>query len=510
MREYMVRGKERDTKERNFIKLFQEKVKTYPNKVALKFRENEYTYEELNKYTNKLAHYLVKLGVKCETLVGVYMERTDKMVVALMSILKAGGAYVPLDPSHPTERNNYILKESGIKYIITEEHLKGDIGENIKKLCFEELVEQLASESDENINALDSNNQLAYVIFTSGSTGRPKGVAIQHEGMTNYLLCMRDNLDLVGDEIGLAVVTITFDISISELFVPLISGAKLIVADSQTVKDGVKLLQLIEREHINLIQVTPSTMYMLLDAGWEDATDMKIVIGGEAWNIQLAREILGRNCKGLWNLYGPTETTIYSTIAPIHPEDEIIPLGKPLDQTILYVLDENMEPVPVGEEGELFIGGIGVARGYLNNEELTNERFIESPFDKAEGRLYRTGDVVKFIDKDTLLYVGRQDFQVKVRGFRIELGEIEKAINKQSGVSQGVVVAINNGRDAKLCAYIKIKPETGVTTLEIRQGIEELLPPYMVPNMITLVDEFPMTPNGKVDRKALMNLEVEV
>ncbi|PHV70428.1 amino acid adenylation protein [Sporanaerobium hydrogeniformans] len=507
---HVLNGKKRDTKNLTVVRLFEKQAIENQNKMALKFRDKTFTYKELNQKGNQVAHYLRSIGVKNGELVGIYLERSEQMIVVLLGILKAGAVYVPLDPTHPQERNNYIIKKSAMKWLMTHTELEGDVThEGLQKICIDQKWEVIEKGCCENLDINYKESDLAYVIFTSGSTGKPKGVAIRHEGVANYLLCMRETLDLSGDERALATITITFDVSVSEIFLPLISGATLIFVGSEEVKDGMKLKALIDEEGITLMQPTPSTLYMLLDAGWKGNQRLSIVVGGEAWNIQLAKKLMEDEIKSLWNVYGPTETTIYSTIAKITSENTFIPLGQPIDQTTLYVLDEKMNPIEVGEEGELYIGGVGVAKGYLNNEELTRESFIQNPFGEEQERIYKTGDIIKRVDKETLAYIGRKDFQVKIRGFRIELGEIEKAILMQPGVSQAVVVAVTKDKDTRLCAYVKGLINNSLNTLEVRHNLEKLLPPYMIPNFIIALEEFPQTSNGKIDRKALMNQEVQ-
>lgn len=506
-----MRGRERNTKDVTLMRVLKDQAVKHPEKVAVKCAGVEYTYEQVERLTTAFAAYLREEGVSRETMVGVYVDRSERMILTILSILKAGAAYVPLDPTHPSERNRYIVEQSKLAYVVTQECYKGDVSGERKIICLEQIWNMLESKEEEDLSDtwLTGGHQLAYVIFTSGSTGKPKGVQVEHEGMMNYLLSVSDNLGLDENERGLSVVTITFDISISEMFLPLINGGTLVVADNRTAKDGVLLTRLMEEENINLCGFTPSTAYMLLDAGWEKLDGMKLLIGGEPWNMELAGKLLDYGCSQLWNVYGPTETTIYSSMAKIQRNDECVTLGYPIDQTDLYVLDSDMKPVGFGEEGELYIGGIGVARGYYDNEILTKERFIENPFDVELGRIYNTGDIVKLVDESTLVYVGRRDFQVKVRGYRIELGEIEVALAKHDKVAQAVVVVSGSENEAKLCAYVKQKPGDLLTAAELKEHTEKLIPYYMVPNLYAFVEEYPMTPNCKVDRKALMELPIQ-
>ena len=503
-------GKERDTKGVTLIGLFEKRAQENPEKEALKFHDTSMTYSEVKDAVIRLAALLQKNGVGKETLVGIYMDRSEKMIISLLSVIKAGGAYVPLDPAHPVERNKYIIEKSHIGTILSEEKYKDTFDGSSKVICVDSIWEEIRNgEPAECEELLSGGHQLAYVIFTSGSTGNPKGVEVEHEGMVNYLLSVSDNLGLNGSERGLTVVTITFDISISEMFLPLINGGTLVVADNETAKDGDKLSKLIEEEKIDLCGFTPSTAYMFLSAEIKSLSGMKMLIGGEPWNISLAQDLLNLGCSQLWNVYGPTETTIYSTMYQITKEDTYIPIGSPIDQTDIYVLDSDMHPVEGDAEGDLYIGGIGVARGYFENKELTDERFIANPVDPERGRIYKTGDIVKCVNGKDIVYIGRSDFQVKVHGYRIELGEIETILMKHSEVAQAVVVVSGENAEAKIKAFIKTKGESRPMVEEIKKYAEERLPYYMVPNLFRYVDEYPMTANLKVDRKALMNMEDE-
>ena len=503
-------GNERDTKEVTLLGLIEAQAKACPGKEALKFHDVSMTYKELINAVTSLAGKLQESGVGKESLVGIYMDRSEKMIISLLAVIKAGGAYVPLDPAHPNERNKYIIEKSHIGTVLSEKKYEDTLEISAKKILVDEIWPEITSGKEASCEALlTGGNQLAYVIFTSGSTGNPKGVEVEHEGMVNYLLSVSDNLGLDDSSRGLSVVTITFDISISEMFLPLINGGTLVVADNDTAKDGVLLTKLFQDEKINLCGFTPSTAYMLLDAEMESLSGIKMLIGGEPWSISLAQSLLDLGCEQLWNVYGPTETTIYSTMYQITKEDTYIPIGDPIDQTDIYVLDADMKPVEDGAEGDLYIGGIGVARGYFENPDLTAERFIANPIDPEKGRIYKTGDIVKVVDGKDVVYIGRSDFQVKVHGYRIELGEIEAAISKHDKVAQAVVVVTGENADAKIKAFVKAKTDDRPEASELKSFVEDIVPYYMVPNVFRFVDEYPMTANLKVDRKALMAIEDE-
>lgn len=501
-------GKKSTVQGKNLIGLIREKALLYPEKEAVRCGEVSLSYTGLLNKAAGMAEILKQHGLQRESKVGIYMSRSEKTVVAILAVLEAGGAYVPLDPQHPSDRNGYIIEKSGAKLIISEENHKDAVPGDCDVICIDTLWNQLDSYAPQDAKEfITGGNQLAYVIFTSGSTGNPKGVQVEHEGMVNYLLSVSENLGLDESVRGLAVVTITFDISISELFLPLINGGTLIMADNKTAKDGMRIAELVEKQKINLCGFTPSTMYMLLDAGMESFAGMRFLIGGEPWSITLAKDVLSRHCCQLWNVYGPTETTIYSAMAQITEEDELVSIGQPIAGTDLYILDENMKEVEKGCEGELYIGGVGVARGYFENEALTDKSFIKNPFDAEDGRIYKTGDIVSLDEKNRIVYVGRSDFQVKVHGYRIELGEIETALSSFPAVEQAVAVVAGTEKDAVIKAFIKCRQNEAPDMADIRAYMETKVPSYMIPGMIIPVDEYPMTPNLKVDRKALMKLE---
>lgn len=506
----VLHGNQRNTKETTLIGLIEQQAKSCPKKEALKFHSTSMNYEELCQAVTKLAGKLQEKGVKQESLVGIYMDRSEKMIISLLAVIKAGGAYVPLDPAHPSERNKYIIEKSHIQTILSESKYAQAFDIAVEKICVDNIWDEITGGDPATCEELlTGGHQLAYVIFTSGSTGNPKGVEVEHEGMVNYLLSVSDHLKLDNSARGLSVVTITFDISISEMFLPLINGGTLVVADNETAKDGTLLTKLFSCEKIDLCGFTPSTAYMLLDAEIETLAGVKMLIGGEPWSISLAQSLLDLQVSQLWNVYGPTETTIYSTMCQITKENTYIPIGAPIDQTDIYVLDAQMHPVEIGAEGDLYIGGIGVARGYFENPELTAERFIPDPIEPARGRIYQTGDIVKCVNETDIVYIGRSDFQVKVHGYRIELGEIETAIMKHEDVAQVVVVVSGEQAEAKIKAYIKTKTDKNPSVAEIKAFVENLVPYYMVPNIFRFVDEYPMTANLKVDRKALMLMEDE-
>jgi len=490
--------------------LFEMQVKLNPEREAVRFIGESLSYDEVNRRSNKLAHYLISEGVEKGTLVGVYMERSASLLIALLAILKAGAAYVPLDPAHPRQRNENILSSVNMKYLISQESLKSTFSRpGLKVLTVDGLKERIGDSDSSNPEITVEKDQLAYVIFTSGSTGTPKGVQITHSNVVNILTFMKEKLEVDGNDKVLALTTVTFDISVLELFLPLVSGACTVITPGRIASDGAGLAQLIENEGITIMQATPSTFHMLLDAGWKGDPSLRILCGGEAWSVKLAEALLDR-CMSLWNVYGPTETTVWSTIKQIQRGDKAITLGQPVSNTTLYIINEEGREAAVGETGELYIGGVGVGKGYLNDPALTAEKFIQKPFaGDSGGYVYRTGDVVRKLQNGDIEYIERADFQVKIRGFRIELGEIENALLKHPSVNQAVAVVKSRNEEKYICAYVSVKSGEDVEELELKDMLRNTLPSYMIPSNIYTVDKFPMTPNGKIDRKALAAEPIE-
>ena len=494
--------------------IFEEQVIKTPNAIAVVFENQQLTYQELNEKANQLAHYLQKLGVKPETLVGICVERSLEMVIGLLGILKAGGAYVPIDPNYPTERIAYMLSDSNAQLLLTQSSLLADFTEYQKPIiCLDQDWAKINQESVDNVISQVKTENLVYIIYTSGSTGKPKGVQIQHQGLVNFLTSMEKQPGLTEKDVFNAVTTICFDIAGLEIYLPLIVGAKVVITPREIATDGMRLLQQIKDEKITIMQATPATWQMLLTAGLNKETlqknkinKIKMLCGGEALTTQLANQLL-ENGGELWNLYGPTETTVWSMVQQVTKTDDVVvvPIGKPIANTQIYILDSKLNPVPLGVVGELHIGGDGLARGYLNRPELTAEKFIQSPFSPHQ-KIYKTGDLARYLPDGNIEYLGRIDHQVKIRGFRIELGEIEAVINDYSQINQSVVVTRKDKLDNQyLVAYLLVKNHFELSHL--KDVLKSKLPDYMIPNAFVVLDIFPLTPNGKVDRKALPETE---
>jgi amino acid adenylation domain-containing protein len=475
-----------------------------PDAVAAEFEDVRISYRELNARANQLANYLQKLGVGPDVLVGVAAERSLEMLVALLGILKAGGAYVPLDTSFPQERLSYMVEDSGMFLLVTH----GEFAKNPS--LWPELVVRLDSDwqeiekqpTDSPALANASAQSLAYVLYTSGSTGRPKGVEIRHSALVNFILSMQHEPGFTARDVLLAVSSISFDIAGLELYLPLVTGGKVVIASREDARDPFRLMKRMSESRCTVMQATPATWQALIDAGWRGSPNLRVLCGGESLSSTLAQELLAR-CAELWNMYGPTETTIWSLIHRVTSADGPVPCGHPIANTQAFVLDEYRNPVPAGVVGELYIGGSGLARGYLHRPELTQERFIQSPFEPNK-LLYRTGDMSRWLPDGSLECLGRIDNQVKIRGFRIELGEIEGVLGRHEAVSRCTVVAREQAPDDKiLLAYVEPKPGSAPDVNDLRAHLKRELPEYMLPSAIVILDRLPLTPNRKIDRKAL-------
>jgi amino acid adenylation domain-containing protein len=459
------------------------------------------SYRELNTRANRLAHYLREQGTGPENLVGVYLDPCFDMVVSLLAILKAGAAYLPLDPSFPEQRLAFMLGDAQATLVITQRSKRDSLPETTARIILLDEEQTFLSSPADNLTPVSLLSRLVYVIYTSGSTGNPKGVMVPRSALVNFLLSMTETPGLVPADVFLAVTTVSFDISILELLLPLMTGAQLVLANKQESYDADQLKRLIDSNGVTVMQATPTTWRMLAESGWAGKSDLRILCGGEAMTPDLARLLLPR-CRELWNMYGPTETTIWSSLQRITSADEIC-LGAPIANTQFYVVDEEQQLVPTGVAGELLIGGEGVALGYLNRPELTAQKFIPDNFSVVPGkRLYRTGDEVRRRPDGNLEYIGRLDRQVKLRGFRIEPGEIETRLAQIDGVRQAVVIMREDRPgDKRLVGYYIGRK--GLTSDALSHALKATLPEYMVPSVLMRVEEFPLTPNAKLDRKAL-------
>jgi amino acid adenylation domain-containing protein len=485
--------------------LFERQVARTPEALAAVCGGKPLTYAELDRRANRLARHLRGHGVGPGRLVAVALDRSLDMLVALLGVLKAGGAYVPLDPTYPPERLAFVLADAGVSLLVTHAQVAlPPIAGSIPMVRLDADAASLVAELPEPPEPVGGADDPAYVIYTSGSTGTPKGVEVPHRALVNLLLAMEQAPGLTASDVLLAVTSLSFDIAALELFLPLTVGARVVIAAREDALDGRRLGQLLDESGATVVQATPSAWRLLLDAGWQAQPGLRALSGGEALSATLASRLLDAGVE-LWNLYGPTETTIWSTAHQVRAGEPVVPIGRPIANTRAYVLDAGRQPSPIGVPGELYLGGLGVARGYRGRAELTAERFVPDPFEpEGGGRLYRTGDLVRWRADGTLEFLGRLDHQVKVRGFRIELGEIEAVLTRHPSVRDAVVTAPEDRYgDRRLVAYVVEDAGHPVAVGELRRHLAQTLPDYMVPTGFVVLSALPLTPNGKVDRRAL-------
>ena len=485
--------------------LFESQARNTPDRVAVSCERERLSYRDLDRQANWVAHRLRQFGVTRGHLVGICLERSIEMLVSLLGVLKAGAAYVPLDPGYPAERLRFMQQDAGLKVAITQKHLLGMINEGVEVICLEkrqtlESVELMAEEV--------SADDLAYVIYTSGSTGTPKGVAVPHRSVVNLLDSMKSQPGISQEDRLLAVTTLSFDIAALELFLPLTVGAQVVIASRETAADPRLLAKKLKRSGISIMQATPATWQMLVESGWAGDERLKILCGGEALTRELANELVSRAAE-VWNMYGPTETTIWSSTCRVERDTGPVCLARGIANTQFYVLDQHRQLLPVGVPGELCIGGKGVACGYWQRPELTKERFVPNPFRADDGynTLYRTGDLVRYREDGAIEYLGRIDHQVKIRGYRIELAEIEAAL-RDAGVREAVVIESEDTAGHKRLVGYFLRGDSTPSNQELRQRLKERLPEYMIPAAFVELDQLPLSPAGKVDRKALPKPEL--
>ncbi|MFZ2537518.1 MAG: non-ribosomal peptide synthetase [Oscillospiraceae bacterium] len=496
----------RTCSEKTILNLIEYQSIKSPNATAIVFDDQLISYIELAQRTDQLSNYLQSAEIAQGTIIGVYMNRSIEMIITLIGIMKSGCAYLPIDSANPVERNNYILESAKINFIITDSTLLNSAsGFGVQLFCLDTQWNDINNTPAIKERRIITSSDTAYVLYTSGSTGLPKGVVISHAGIVNILQHIRKITNITSKDRFLAVATYTFDISVLDFFLPLISGATLIVGDKNTAFDAIKLKETLENNKITVMQATPATWRLLVDSGWKGNNNFIIYCGGEAWSRDLANQLLDK-CKSLWNLYGPTETTIWSIINQILPGDNRITLGTVVPNTRIYILDENMKKVPHGEIGELYIGGVGVAKGYHNNPQLTNKNFIINPFQvDSKSLIYKTGDLVKYNEDGELEYIGRADFQVKIRGYRIELEEIEALAQKHPCINQAIahVISGESQEDKRIVLFYTVSKQEVHLEQSLKDILEASLPQYMVPSAFKEIEDFPLSINGKIDRKTL-------
>ncbi len=495
-------------RDETLTRLFEEQVRRTPDAVAVVDDNGQTTYRELDTRANQLANYLRRTGVGPEVLVGICTERSTEMLVDVLATLKAGGAYVPLDPRFPQARLSYMLSDTRVPVILTEERFASMLPDHSTIVICpsssdKEAIARENSQPPENLTLPDN---LAYVIYTSGSTGKPKGVQISQRSLINQLYAMKREPGCTEHDVFLSLTTLSFDIAALELFLPLIVGGRVIVLTHEAARDNNLLSVHLANSRATMMQATPTMWRLLVDSEWKSSSQLKVLSGGEMLPSDLVHKLLEREAC-LWNLYGPTETTIWSTVHHVTREANSISIGRPIANTQIYILDSRLQPLPAGLPGELHIGGDGLSRGYLGRADLTAEKFIPNPFSREIGaRLYCTGDRARYLPDGNIEFLGRVDQQIKVRGYRIEPAEIEAAMAEHAGVRECAVALHTSHGDQRLIGYVVGRPTkepAPLSTNDLREFLKTRLPDYMIPSIFVELDGLPLTPSGKVDRKAL-------
>lgn len=509
-------------REKCIHQLFEKQVEHSPETVAVILDDKKITYRELNARANQLSHYLHSLGVGPNVLVGICMERSIEMIIGLIGILKAGGAYMPLDPEYPPERIDFMLEDSQVSFLVTQSHIENKLPSFSKKVvCFDTDGEIISQQRDDNLSTTVQPDDLAYVIYTSGSTGKPKGVLVSNYNVVRLFQATHDWFKFDGNDVWTFFHSLAFDFSVWEIWGALLYGGKLVVVPYLVSRSPVAFLELLCRNHVTVLNQTPSAFYQLIqaeeNAGKKNLMLRLIILGGEALNFENLKpwfERHGDEHPALVNMYGITETCVHVTYRPLSKSDldlgAVSAIGVPIPDLQIYLLDSHGQVVPVGVPGEIYVGGAGLARGYLNRPDLTANKFLLNPFSaETGGWLYKSGDLARWWPDGQLEYLGRGDEQIKLRGYRIELGEIETAINQYPGIQQ-VFVMVREDRpgDKRLVAYIIPVSNNALVVNELREFLQEKLPAYMIPSAFVLLKAFPLTINGKIDRKALPTSEM--
>ncbi len=494
-------------KDATFLSFFKNQVKKRSNNAAVKDKVNTYTYQELDHLSNKVADYLNhNFEDNDKSPVGVLMNRSANLIVILLGVIKTGKAYIPLDPDFPKERLQYIIEHSGVKCVISTNELEATIQSEAKYINAEIALNFDSKATVINVEKIKSSDT-AYIIYTSGSTGKPKGVEIAHKSLLNFLLSIQQAPKLDTKDLLFSVTTQSFDISVLEFFTPLISGATIFVVSKDTLIDPLEIIKQLKYIQPTIMQATPSFYQMLYNAGWSGDKNLRILCGGDLLSESLAENLIN-TCADVWNMYGPTETTIWSSIKKITKTKDASNIGKPIHNTKLYILDEYLQVLPIGVSGNIYIGGDGLALGYFKDKKLTEEKFITNPFDTSE-KIYNTGDIGKWNINGEIEFHGRNDNQVKIRGYRIELGEIETKLNQLSTIKSSVVVAKKSKKqEATLIAFVILVHEP-FNLEKIMGDLRKELPEYMIPYTIIPLESFPVTPNKKVDRKSLAKRNID-
>jgi amino acid adenylation domain-containing protein len=491
--------------------LFEEQVERTPERIAVIFEEQQLTYAQLNARANQLAHHLRQCGVGSEVVVALYMERSLELVIGLLGILKAGGAYIPLDPAYPQERLAWMLADAKVPVLLTQQQLVESLPEHpAQVICFDQEEDAIARQSQDNPHSSENPENLVYVLFTSGSTGKPKGVAVEHRQLSNYLNAIVQTLDLSVCNSFAHISTFAADLGNTIIFPSLCTGGCLHIVSSERISNPEALADYFHHHPIDCLKIVPAHLAALLTASQPEKIlpRQRLILGGEACDWQLIEQIqqLTPECR-IFNHYGPTETTVGVLTYPIEPgktplNSDTVPIGRPIPNTQIYILDSSLQPVPIGVPGELHIGGANVTRGYLNHPDLTTQKFITNPWTKT-GCLYKTGDLARYLPDGNIEFLGRIDQQVKIRGYRIELGEIEVVLKQHPSVREAVVSHEEQTGNKRLIAYVVTETQSALSNTVLREFLQEKLPQYMVPSVFIQLQALPLLPNGKIDRQAL-------
>ncbi|MBO3462193.1 non-ribosomal peptide synthetase [Aetokthonos hydrillicola Thurmond2011] len=486
--------------------LFEQQVEKTPDAVAVVFENQQLTYQQLNHRANQLAHHLQTLGVGPEVLVGICVERSLLMIVGVLGILKAGGAYVPLDPAYPEERLSFMLSDSQVSVLVTQQKLVAALPSKAMSVVgLDTEWEIICQQSQLNPTSSVQASNLAYVIYTSGSTGKPKGVLVPHQGLCNLALEQMSLFHVQTNSRVLQFASLSFDASISEIMMTLCAGAQLCLATKDSLLPGPGLIDLMQNQAITHVTLPPSALAAMPSAQLPDL--QTLIVAGEACSPHLVEQWSFN--RRFFNAYGPTEATVCATTAMCIGGNHKLPIGRPIGNTQVYILDQHLQPVPIGVAGELHIGGVGLARGYLNRPELTQQKFIPNPFNNSKlktqnSKLYKTGDLARYLADGNIEYLGRTDSQVKIRGFRIELGEIETVLSQHPLVREVAVIArVDQPGNPQLVAYVVSNSKSDAISTELRSFLKQTLPEYMIPSAFVSLEKIPLTPNGKLDRRTL-------
>jgi amino acid adenylation domain-containing protein len=495
--------------------LIEAQAASTPNAAAVESAGERFTYGELNTRANQIAHYLMKRGVGPQSMVGISVERSFEMVVAILGVLKTGAAYVPLDPTYPRDRIGFMINDTAARVVITQSHLARNIDGDAELICLDESWPAIANERDVNPLVAVSSSQIALVLYTSGSTGHPKGVMLEHHSMVNFATVAKATYGVQATDRVLQFGSLSFDLSAEEMLIALSSGACLVLRTAEMISSPGDFLARCQEWRLSVLDLPTVYWHELTDALSKQNLTMPpsirvVIIGGEKASsdrISTWNNLVGDRVR-LLNTYGPTETTIAVTLCDLSARAPAVsgnssPIGRPYPNTAAYVLDGNLRPVPIGTPGELHIGGPGVARGYLNRPDLTSQKFIANPFSNdPTARLYKTGDVVRYDNDGNMEFLGRSDNQIKIRGFRVELEEIERAIRSHEAIENCVVIA-TDGDDKRLVAYLITTDNSQEPIADLRHALKAKLPSYMVPAAFEVIEEFPLLSSGKINRRAL-------